>query len=687
MNTGNFYQPSFLRRYIREVKEVSIMLLVVLFALIYKLIAPVQSIVDKGVDPAVEGLTVLYGKVSGLVYQLTGFNAGFIVPVPDQEFLFRVRLATYVNERLAAPLLDIAVDNRMPIEKRERALNAILKFESAADWIHPFLNELSKGGLLGLMDDEAPLLDELIKKIRAEGGVRQPLVRAYAEVVFSFMLQHPTLVLRLHALRWLSDVIAEDALFILIPRFEKENDPKARLALEQALYDIRAVSEPEKAKELLIPYYRIPPWPSLRLPLAAVLARLGFEGARPFITSVLQSEQLSKEERTLLSFALDGNRYPRQLRIAENEVRILADRRKMRQDQVRAAMERRNLILRQERLKQAVIAKAVSVPVPKEKPPVAEKPAPAVPPQTKMPPEKRTAPKGFPVPGAGTEVEVATPVEETVPEILDEPAPKPRSLMNYVDIVFEIKKQDVPLFQNPGQGATGVLLPVGTKGKADFEVLIGEDRWYQVKTKKGQGWVNGALLSIYNLSPDGSVPAVTSRPEPSDAESLDGSRKETTYFEAAMDEVPTFEKASEKSKKKGTLSPETPYLAVRSEKVNSDRWFLLQIRTGETAWARGIDLRLADVQQPVKLDEPSQPLGQLGSSPFTAEWVRASVKGVGVYSKPSITAKMVRQINPPDIYKVKETSADGGKEWYLIEISGKDAGWVQTMDVNLTKPE
>ena len=81
---------------------------------------------------------------------------------------------------------------------------ALLKFESAADWIQPFLNELPKGGLLGLYDEDSPQLDELIKKIRAEGGVRQPLVRAYAEVVFSFMLQVPDVLIRRHACRWLS---------------------------------------------------------------------------------------------------------------------------------------------------------------------------------------------------------------------------------------------------------------------------------------------------------------------------------------------------------------------------------------------------------------------------------------------------------------------------------------------------
>lgn len=697
MNIDGYYQPSFLQRYEREIKEIALMLAVLLFAAAYKLLGPVQSIVDKGVDPAVEGLAVLYSKASSALYRTTRVDLGLVNLPPDQEFLFSVQMASYINERRAGPLLDIAVDNRFPEEKRARALMALLKFETTADWIQPFLNELPKGGLLGLYDDQSPLLDDLIKKIRGEGGVRQPLVRAYAEVVFSFLLQVPDLVIRLHACRWLSDVVAEDAIFLLIPRFSNEKDPKAQLAIEQALYDIRAVSEPETARELLLPFYQRPPWPSLRLPLAAVLARLGHSGSLQYVRSALQSEAISKEDRMTLGLAEGGTPYPRELTISEKDERLLADRRRMREDQAHLAMARREQIVRQENMKQSVLAKARAVKntaaaetVPPETPQISQQtvqPRPAV-------AENKTPPKPFPIPGGEPEKNpvnsetASLPPSTVLPPPLEEPSSRPRSLMNYVDVVFEVKKVDVPLFENPGAGPTGAALPVGSKGKADFEVLIGDDHWYQVKSKKGSGWVNGKNLTIFNLTPSGNAPAMAGPSAVPREGSLNDARKESTYFEAATEEAPVFEKPSEKAKKSGVLSSETAYLAIRSEKVGSDRWFLLQIRTGETAWARGIDLRLADVQQPVDLETSSQPLSQRGKpSAFAAEWVKASVKGVGVYDRSSITAKMIRQIDPPEIFKVLETVADNGKEWYRIEIPGNKEGWVQTMDVNLTKPE
>jgi hypothetical protein len=89
------------------------------------------------------------------------------------------------------------------------------------------------------------------------------------------MLQHADLVIRLHANKWVSDVVAEDALFLLIPRFAKEKDAEAQKAIESALYDIGAVSEPGTARELIIPFYHNPSWPTLKLPLGIILARLG----------------------------------------------------------------------------------------------------------------------------------------------------------------------------------------------------------------------------------------------------------------------------------------------------------------------------------------------------------------------------------------------------------------------------
>ena len=108
----------------------------------------------------------------------------------------------------------------------------------------------------------------------------------------------------------------------------------------------------------------------------------------------------------------------------------------------------------------------------------------------------------------------------------------------------------------------------------------------------------------------------------------------------------------------------------------------------ETAWARGTDLQLADVQQPNVMDIPTQALSQRGKeSAFKAEWITPSVKGVGVYSRPTIAAEddEARSIRK-EVFKVLESSqTNGGSEWYQIELTPKLNGWVQTMDVQLTK--
>jgi hypothetical protein len=281
------------------------------------------------------------------------------------------------------------------------------------------------------------------------------------------------------------------------------------------------------------------------------------------------------------------------------------------------------------------------------------------------------------------EKQVASLPPDTMPPPLDSVVPKSKSLMNYVDLVVQVKKNEAPLFQNPGDTPIGSSLPAGSKGRADFEVMIGEDKWYQVKSKKGNGWVNGKFLTVFNLSPGSEAPVVQTPPPPSQ---IEGGRKESTYFEASIENAPLFEKPSESSKKVGQLTEATPYLAVRSEKVGPNRWFLLQIRAGETGWAQGSDLQLADVQQPNVLEIPTSELSQRGKqSAFKAEWINAAVKGVGVYSRPSIVAKMIRQINPKEVFKVVDAQSAGGYEWYKIELSEKEDGWVQTMDVKLTK--
>jgi hypothetical protein len=190
--------------------------------------------------------------------------------------------------------------------------------------------------------------------------------------------------------------------------------------------------------------------------------------------------------------------------------------------------------------------------------------------------------------------------------------------------------------------------------------------------------VNGKYLTLFHLNPATDTPVVAKK---SDGD-MDGGRDESTYFEGAVEDVPIFEKANEKSKRMGMLTPDVAYRAVKSEKVGADRWFLLQIRTGETAWARGLDLRLSSVQKHADPDAVSTEAMSLSKeSAFKAEWVTPSVKGVGVYNRASIAGKMLRQINPSEVYKVLEAS----DEWYRIQLSGNAEGWVQSMDVSLTK--
>src|SRR5260221_9596747 len=60
-------------------------------------------------------------------------------------------------------------------------------------------------------------------------------------------------------------------------------------------------------------------------------------------------------------------------------------------------------------------------------------------------------------------------------------AQKTTGQMVSVNSLFEVRNQDVPLYVNPGYTKpTGIILPIGTKGKATFKVMIGDDEWYQV---------------------------------------------------------------------------------------------------------------------------------------------------------------------------------------------------------------
>ncbi len=695
------FTPSFYARHDHEIKVGAVLFLLLTFAGLYSTVPSFKQLADLGVTPAVAGVTMLYGKATTLIYKYTGLDLGFVSTSPDLEFLFNVRLATYINERRAVPLLEIAGDTQFSNDQRESALASLLKFESSTEWIQPFLNELPKGGLLGLYDDESPMLDELVRKVRAEGGVRQPLVRAYAEVVFAFMLQVPDVIVRQHACKWVSDVVAEDAVFLLAARLDKEKDPKGQEALSKAFYEIRAISEPDNAREILSPFYRNPPWPSLKRPLSIVLARLGYDVPVPYLARELKSEQLDSKDRVLMSLAVARTPYARLLKISENEERLMAERKATREQQQRAAVERRERIMKQEQVRMAVIARANGektpsnvVAEPAAVPASAVVPAPPsavsqpAQPIAKKKAEPKSVPKPFPVPGAESTSSADAVSQQQSPTVasvssalpLEENLPQPRSLMNAVDVVFEVKNQPAPLFYSPAEKETGVVLEAGIKGKADFEFLIGEEHWYQVKTKKGGGWVDGSYLKVFNLSPT-STAAVPAKPK---TDSMDGSRDESTYFEAAVDDTPMFDKPMENAKRIGTLKPDVAYKAVKSEKVGPDRWFLLQIKSGENAWVRGLDLRLSSVESHPNIESTPDLPDTPKKSAFKAEWVTPGVRGVGVYNRASIAGKMLTQISPPEVYKIVDASTDGG-EWYKILLADNSEGWVQSMDVSLTK--
>ena len=119
--------------------------------------------------------------------------------------------------------------------------------------------------------------------------------------------------------------------------------------------------------------------------------------------------------------------------------------------------------------------------------------------------------------------------------------------------------------------------------------------------------------------------------------------------------------------------------------MGANRWFRLQIRSGETGWVLGdINLQLANVVQPAQMKLPEKTA--LAAKPaFTAEWVAAGVKGVGVYARSSMGSEILTTIDPGTPFKVIEQSEGGGGEWYRIQMPNRRSGWVQAMDVRITK--
>jgi hypothetical protein len=257
---------------------------------------------------------------------------------------------------------------------------------------------------------------------------------------------------------------------------------------------------------------------------------------------------------------------------------------------------------------------------------------------------------------------------------------KPESKMRYVDMIFEVKDAEVPLFANAGDAdPTASSLAIGSKGKATFEVNMNDEKWYQVKSKEKSGWVKGSMIRIYDLAPSGEPSVAETKPAPVEAKD----REEATYFEPAGEGVVARAKPDDKSKQVATLEEGKPYRATKSEKIGPDRWFLLDLPNGGKGWAQGIDLQLAEVS-PATL--PEQPMSAApAKSAFVAEWIVAGVDGVLVYDRASIAGKVIQRISPPTIYQVTDTSAGGGSEWYKVKLTEKKDGWVQTMDVNLTK--
>ncbi|MCB4757174.1 MAG: hypothetical protein LHV69_09155 [Elusimicrobia bacterium] len=720
-------REGFFSKYNRQLKEATVIAGLTLFLLLFWKLPPYQEFLNRLSRPVVKGIMTVYSHASTFLFQTTGIDLGLVNPPPDSEFMFQVQMATYINERKAGPLLDIAMNTRVSLTHRETAIKSLLKFDYPPDWIQPFINELSKGGLIEL-DQHSPVLNSLFEKIREEGGIRNPLLRAYAEVVFSFMLQSVRDEVRLKSLGWVSDVMAEDAVFLLVPRLSREEAEPLRAEIDQALLDIRAISDSERAKEQLIPFFNRPRWPGLKFPLGIILARLGYDKAIMYVQNLNKTNAFTREQELPLRVALAGTSYPKELKITNKAELLVRNRISTRKLQYALALKKQQEIWREQKLLEvATAAKEVKpaplppklaqlmqekveaeapkvIPIIKTEEKPAKKPvktAAAPPPKIAQKPVLATqevipeavpeeVPPQEPVSRSTPrkEIQVASLPKETVPETAPPlPAEMPGTKMKGVDIFFEVKKQDVPLYMNPGNDhPTGEKLAVGSKGKADFEVLIDEERWLQVKSRDKVGWINGALVSAYNLTPDlgGIGKAGSAGAPPSYMDQ--GRREEATYFEPLGEGVKVFFEAKIKAKPIGVLKEGNIYLALASEKVGPDRWFQLELEDKTKGWVQGVDLRLADiVQAKIKKAAEETAAGPQSKSAFAAEWVVAGVKGVLVYDTPELSSKHLKKISPPIVYKVTESLENEFGEWYRIGLGGKE-GWVQAMDVNLTKP-
>jgi len=709
-----------IHKYQNELKTLLALLIVLGFYGVYHKVSLVHNVVDVVVEPAAAGITLAYGKMSTFFFKYTGINLGFVSRSTDPEFEFRVRIANYVKSKNAGALVKLSIDHGLPRIKREMAMDALLRFDSTKDWVQPFLNEIYKGGMLGLYEEKPTLLDRLIKQIRVEGGIRQTLVRAYAEVVFSFMMQNPENIIRKRALRWVSDVLAEDAVFLVSPRVDRELEADVRKEVEDALWNIRAISDRNRAKTLLIPKYRNPPWPKVRIPLAVVLARLGYWSARHYLKPYAASKKLTSEQRVMVRVALAGTPYPKNLRMTKRAEILVNKKRRARKKQYRLALANQRRIQREEQLKKILIARAEArrqaeqrakekarlrrlalakkrkeakkievAALPKEKE-VIVKPAPTPKPTPAPEVVEETSKDELEFEATEEEYEqllayLAEPEEKEMPTLL-KPLPKEiEAKMVVVDAIFEVPSGDVSLYEIPGaHRIKKINLLAGDKGRAYLKVADAGEEWYYIKLKNKRGWIKKeAPLLLYDLTPE--KVALTPAPQLEEAKE----EEEYTFFEGSVDGAPVFSEPSESARKTGSLKVGISYLAVKSKKVGLDRWFELQISDTKTGWVRGIDLFLATPE----LEEEEEDLEDLEDVSFGSEmglaapdWVVGKSKNTRVYLRPSIGGKVILNIAPPESYQVFEASLRGGQEWYMIKLKDENGGWVRALDVQPGKP-
>jgi len=652
------YQLSFWSRHGHRVKQWGVILLVLGFYYGYQKLPFISKPIDIFVRPAVAGMALLYSAGSTWVYENFGLNAGFVKKKTHPEFRFHVRLAQYVNKRKATPLVQISVDQLAPRNRREAALKALKKFDSSAYWIEPFLNQLYQGGMLDLYEPKAPLLEDLMSKIRAEGGIRNPLVRAYSEVVFSFMVQVPDQpILRARAFSWLSDVLAEDALFLILQRLPWEKHPEVRQAMEKALWEVRALSDRSEAKKQLLPHYRKPPWPEVKLPVAVVLTRLGHEGAANYLNVKLKGPLVSEEEKIDISVALSGRRYPKELKITPRLEIELAKRERGRQRQYEAAYKKFYRIQKYEKSKQILLAKA-----------------------------KPAAPKGERPDDLGAEATLLERVKDWMSE-------KRKSEETPILVAKKTEKREKWKPRPPGKKRT----PTRPKPVPSEEPVVVQPAYQPVKTvytddSEEMVTTEELLASMYEPE-EIYVPSPPPRVAPTDEGVPD-----LTFFEAFDNDVPFYRQAHPKAKKLGVLKLETAYIAFESKKVGSEWWFFIEVAENQSGWVKGSQVKFSDIlkqskpkvakkaapaREKIKRASPDKPSRPREPSKVQddLDWVVAAEYDVGVYERESVAAELVNLISPPRKFRVVGSSHETGEIWFKIQMARKKQGWVQASEV------